>query len=308
MRYCFIRWEGRSRRPGGVPTDYRYTGQRQEEGLGLYRMGARWYDPALARWLSADTLVPGAWEPQALNRYSYVLGNPMRYIDPSGHKETACSHDSAQEECLDDELYESYQWYCSENPGSEYCQPSMTYAEVAFWFVVSVNGAEVVVGVVEAGGAYVIETVSAKALAKAALNGAINTGGYVAGSVVTGEEIDLVDAGLAFVAGAITPGGSGTGWKKVATAVGWGIASNGTQSAVSQGIDWVTGEQNDFSLKELAVNAAVGGVGTALGDLATQPVESYVQNAVRGLARGASGAVQIAFDTAFSWVRSWFDQ
>ncbi len=71
---------------GTFPTDYRYTGQRQEEGLGLYRMGARWYDPALARWLSADTLVPGAWEPQALNRYSYVLGNPMKYIDPSGHK------------------------------------------------------------------------------------------------------------------------------------------------------------------------------------------------------------------------------
>ncbi len=48
-------------------------------------MGARWYDPALSRWLSADTLVPGEGNPQALNRYSYVLGNPLRYIDPSGH-------------------------------------------------------------------------------------------------------------------------------------------------------------------------------------------------------------------------------
>ncbi len=40
-------------------TDYRWTGQRQEESLGLYQMGARFYDPALGRWLSADTIVPG---------------------------------------------------------------------------------------------------------------------------------------------------------------------------------------------------------------------------------------------------------
>jgi hypothetical protein len=29
--------------------------------------------------------VPGYANPQALNRYSYVLGNPLKYIDPSGH-------------------------------------------------------------------------------------------------------------------------------------------------------------------------------------------------------------------------------
>jgi len=69
---------------GTLPTDYRFTGARQESGLGLYQMGARWYDPALSRWLSADTLVPEGGNPQALNRYSYVLGNPLRYTDPLG--------------------------------------------------------------------------------------------------------------------------------------------------------------------------------------------------------------------------------
>ncbi len=44
-------------------TDYRFTGQRQLAGLGLYHMGARWVDSSLGRWLSADTLVPGAGEP-----------------------------------------------------------------------------------------------------------------------------------------------------------------------------------------------------------------------------------------------------
>ena len=70
---------------GTTPTTYRYTGQRQEESLGLYQMGARWYDPALSRWLSADTLVPEAENSQALNRYSYVYNNPLRYVDPTGH-------------------------------------------------------------------------------------------------------------------------------------------------------------------------------------------------------------------------------
>jgi hypothetical protein len=48
-------------------------------------MGARWYDPALGRWLSADTLVPEPGNPQAFNKYSFVVGNPLRHIDPSGH-------------------------------------------------------------------------------------------------------------------------------------------------------------------------------------------------------------------------------
>ncbi|MCL7455371.1 MAG: RHS repeat-associated core domain-containing protein, partial [Anaerolineae bacterium] len=48
-------------------------------------MGARWYDPALGRWTSPDTIVPDPANPQSYNRYSYTLGNPVRYRDPSGH-------------------------------------------------------------------------------------------------------------------------------------------------------------------------------------------------------------------------------
>ena len=48
-------------------------------------MGARWYDPALGRWIQADSIVPEPGNPQALNRFSYVYNNPLRYVDPSGH-------------------------------------------------------------------------------------------------------------------------------------------------------------------------------------------------------------------------------
>jgi RHS repeat-associated protein len=63
----------------------RFTGQRQEAGFGLYDYNARYYDPTLGRFVSADSIVPGAGKPQALNRYSYVFNNPLKYVDPSGH-------------------------------------------------------------------------------------------------------------------------------------------------------------------------------------------------------------------------------
>jgi hypothetical protein len=48
-------------------------------------MGARWYEPSLGRWISADTIVPDPANPQSLNRYSYVYNNPLVYVDDSGH-------------------------------------------------------------------------------------------------------------------------------------------------------------------------------------------------------------------------------
>ena len=67
----------------------RFTGQYHESSLpggeGLSYYNARWYDAQLGRFLSADTIVPGAANPQAFNRYSYVFNNPMKYTDPTGH-------------------------------------------------------------------------------------------------------------------------------------------------------------------------------------------------------------------------------
>lgn len=130
-----------------------FTGQLRDDETGLLYYGARYYDPKIGRFLSADSIVPGMasgqggmaatlgqdgstalrpltvgfhepgfaatlaqedaltqakgfwfqiededkqqgegakWQwgpqnPQALNRYSYVLNNPIRYTDPTGH-------------------------------------------------------------------------------------------------------------------------------------------------------------------------------------------------------------------------------
>ena len=41
--------------------------------------------PELRRFIQPDTIVPQPGNPQALNRYSYCLNNPVRYTDPSGY-------------------------------------------------------------------------------------------------------------------------------------------------------------------------------------------------------------------------------
>ncbi|MBN2020265.1 MAG: RHS repeat-associated core domain-containing protein, partial [Sedimentisphaerales bacterium] len=56
-----------------------------DEDTGLYFYGSRYYDPELARFVQADTVVPSATTSQALNRYSYVINNPLRLTDPTGH-------------------------------------------------------------------------------------------------------------------------------------------------------------------------------------------------------------------------------
>ena len=70
---------------GTTPTAYKFTGQRLDDSTGLYYYGARYYDPVLGRFISADTLVPEPGNPQALNRYAYGLNNPLKYTDPTGH-------------------------------------------------------------------------------------------------------------------------------------------------------------------------------------------------------------------------------
>ena len=69
---------------GVTPTDYTYTGQYSNmDDFKLMYYNARWYDPYLARFAQADTIVPGGV--QGYDRYAYVNNNPVRHNDPTGH-------------------------------------------------------------------------------------------------------------------------------------------------------------------------------------------------------------------------------
>jgi RHS repeat-associated protein len=64
---------------------YGFTGQENDIDTGLMYYGARYYSPEYRIFIQPDTLLPDVYNPQALNRYSYALNNPVKYTDPSGH-------------------------------------------------------------------------------------------------------------------------------------------------------------------------------------------------------------------------------
>ena len=68
---------------GSYPFSKRARGQRLD-GTGLYFYNARYYDAALGRFISPDPLVQAPYNSQSLNRFSYVINNPLVYTDPSG--------------------------------------------------------------------------------------------------------------------------------------------------------------------------------------------------------------------------------
>ncbi len=74
-------------------TDYKFTGKELDGETGLMYYGARYYDPAVGRFISFDPLLLNEggkplssvlMNPQALNPYSYVTNNPTRFVDETG--------------------------------------------------------------------------------------------------------------------------------------------------------------------------------------------------------------------------------
>ncbi len=68
-----------------LPTDYTFTGQKSDDSTGLMFYNARYYDTTLGRFTQPDSIIPNVLDPQSWNRYAYVLNNPVRYTDPTGH-------------------------------------------------------------------------------------------------------------------------------------------------------------------------------------------------------------------------------
>ncbi|MEL7627131.1 MAG: RHS repeat-associated core domain-containing protein [Anaerolineaceae bacterium] len=87
---------------GNTDTRYHYTGQMKEDD-NLYYYNARWYDPAIGRFMQADTIVPSQQGTQGWDRYAYVNNNPIKYVDPGGNY--ACDTDG---NCFVDSWESSY--------------------------------------------------------------------------------------------------------------------------------------------------------------------------------------------------------
>ena len=110
VKQLYLPWGEVRYTDGTLQTKYTYTGQYSNlTDFGLMYYNARWYDSLLGRFSSADTLVPQPGSPVSYDRYSYVNNNPIRNIDPSGHR--ACSGMDENGTCVVDE-----DWRIKENP------------------------------------------------------------------------------------------------------------------------------------------------------------------------------------------------
>jgi len=84
---------------GYIP--FRFTSKELDEETGLYYHGARYYEPTISRWMSADPAGFALVSPmgsdgkpkasysiiEAVNWYAYVSNNPVIYVDPTGMEE-----------------------------------------------------------------------------------------------------------------------------------------------------------------------------------------------------------------------------
>jgi RHS repeat-associated protein len=66
-------------------TNVYFTGQERDAESGLYYYGGRYYNPAVARFTTADPFVQFPENPQSLNRYAYAGNNPVNITDPTGY-------------------------------------------------------------------------------------------------------------------------------------------------------------------------------------------------------------------------------
>jgi len=77
-------WGVVSRNDGTAEPSKRFTGKEFDPETGLLYYGGRYYDAKLARFITPDPFVAAPGNPQSLNRYAYVLNNPVNLVDPSG--------------------------------------------------------------------------------------------------------------------------------------------------------------------------------------------------------------------------------
>jgi RHS repeat-associated protein len=85
--YTYDVFEAMKSHTGSSANAWRFTGELNDPTVGRapYYLRARYYDPALGRFLTRDPWPANPMNPQSLNRYPYVWNNPALYVDPYGY-------------------------------------------------------------------------------------------------------------------------------------------------------------------------------------------------------------------------------
>jgi len=144
--------------PTGTDPKLTYTGE-WTEPLGLVYLRARYYDPDLGRFVSKDPVLGSLGIPQTLNRYAYVVNNPLKYTDPTGEF-----------------------WF--KNPIGDWWDSLDSNWKTAIVFTV------LTIAVIASAGV-LAPAILGTVIAGAAISGAISGGIYVASAAISEESLSL---------------------------------------------------------------------------------------------------------------------
>jgi RHS repeat-associated protein len=71
---------------GTDPQPYAFAGEPLDPNSGFQYHRARWMDPRVGRFISADSLPGSASDPTSLHNYLYANADPVDTVDPTGHE------------------------------------------------------------------------------------------------------------------------------------------------------------------------------------------------------------------------------
>ncbi|WP_153977327.1 RHS repeat-associated core domain-containing protein [Paenibacillus xylanilyticus] len=96
-RYEYDVWGNILFKEETVHNPFRYSGELWDDTTELQYLRARWYDPALGRFINEDPYEGGLNDPLSLNGYTYVGNNPLTRWDPTGYDYSIPSGDKLRE-------------------------------------------------------------------------------------------------------------------------------------------------------------------------------------------------------------------
>lgn len=88
-QYQYDEWGNITDQTEMIQNSFKYAGEQYDDETGLYYLRARYYDPSVGRFINKDTYEGDITNPLSLNLYTYVVNNPLIYVDPSGNMPTA---------------------------------------------------------------------------------------------------------------------------------------------------------------------------------------------------------------------------
>lgn len=86
-------------------TTHKFTSDERDSETTLDHTWFRQYSPLLGRWITPDPFAGYIDNPQSLNRYAYVLNNPLSFKDPYGLDCVYLSNDGDTIESIDTQSY-----------------------------------------------------------------------------------------------------------------------------------------------------------------------------------------------------------